>query len=201
MSSEADFSDILGRYVVQSDDGINRVRYRAWKTSAADLRVLNPYVDYLQAQSPATLTAAERMVFWINHYNAATLQVVLERYPVKSIRQIRSRTLDPRGLIGPWFERRLKVEGRKLSLNDIENSILRKEFNDPRIHYAINCASNGCPSLQPELWSADSLNSALDRAACDFIDSSRGVWTDAAGHIRLSSIYVNGGDKLCQMAA
>lgn len=183
------FSEALARYVVAGEDGLNRVRYRAWKASSTDCKALGDYIGHLQAQRPSLLPDAERMAFWINLYNAVTLQVILERYPVRSIREIRSRTLDPRGLIGPSFERRMKVEGRRLSLSDVENTILRKQFGDPRIHYAINCASNGCPNLQPKVWTGGSLNEELDSAAASFIASPRGVWVDEAGGGRVSRIF------------
>ena len=183
------FSEALARYVVEGDDGLNRVRYRAWKASPADCKALGDFIGHLQAQRPSLLPDAERMAFWVNLYNAVTLQVILERYPVRSIREIRSRTLDPRGLIGPWFERRMVVEGRRLSLSDVENTILRKEFGDPRIHYAINCASNGCPNLQPKVWTGEQLNEALDTAAASFIASPRGAWIDEAGRSHISRIF------------
>lgn len=137
----------------------------------------------------SSLPDTERMALWINLYNAVTLQVVLERYPVRSIRQIRSRTLDPRGLVGPWFERRITVEGQKLSLSEIENTILRKQFNEPRIHYAINCASNGCPSLQPAVWTGADLTSQLESAASSFINSPRGSRIDDSGRPSVSRIF------------
>ncbi len=189
MDVVAAFSEALARNVVQGDDGLNRVRYRAWKDNPADRRALERYVDHLQALRPSRMADAERAAFWINLYNAVTLQVVLERYPVTSIRDIRSRTLDPRGLIGPWFERRIIVEGRRLSLSDVENSNLRKRFGDPRIHYAINCASNGCPNLQPRLWAGDQLNADLDAAAAAFISGSRGAWVDETGRRCISAIF------------
>jgi Protein of unknown function, DUF547 len=189
MGASSDYADALKRYVVVGDDGLNRVRYRAWKSSEPDRRALDAYVEHLQTLSVSTLPDAERMAFWINLYNAVTLQIVLERYPVRSIRQIRSRTLDPRGLVGPWFERRVTVEGQKLSLSDVENAILRKQFNEPRIHYAINCASNGCPSLSRTLWTATDLSGQLESAASSFINSPRGRRFDDDGRPSVSRIF------------
>lgn len=189
MSATGDMNEVLARYVVACPDGVNRVRYRAWQSEPRDRTILNDYVRLLQEQLPSLLPKSERMVFWINLYNAVTLQVVLENYPIKSIREIRSHTLDPRGLIGPWFERRVTVEGRKLSLYEIENAILRKEFGEPRIHYAINCASDGCPNLRPAVWSGDDLEHDLEAAAQEFVGSRRGAWLDAAGRPHLSRIF------------
>ena len=136
----AAYDRLLTRYVVASPDGINRVRYTAWAANAGDIDALNAYVASLEQDRPSRMTRDERLAHWINLYNAVTLQIILENYPVRSIRDIRSQTLDPRGLIGPWRTQRVTVEGRRLTLDQIENSILRPEFNEPRIHYAINCA-------------------------------------------------------------
>ena len=89
------------------------------------------------------------MRIWANLYNAATLKIVVDRYPVKSIRDIKSDTglFDVKGYIGPWRTKVATVEGRQVSLDDIEHEIMRPTFKDPRVHYAVNCASIGCPNL------------------------------------------------------
>jgi hypothetical protein len=183
------FDALLVRYVVVSPDGINRVRYGAWTANAADRAALDSYVAALERERPSRLSRDEAFVYWVNLYNAVTLQVVLENYPVRSIRDIRSRTLDPRGLIGPWRTSRVTVEGRRLTLDQIEHSILRPTFNDPRVHYAVNCASIGCPNLQPRAWRASSLDADLDAAARAYINHRRGASIDAEGRLRVSSIY------------
>ena len=134
---------------------------------------------------------ARAFATWINLYNAVTLQVVLERYPIASIRDIRSEGtgLDPRALIGPWRTKRVTVEGRRLSLDDIENTILRPTFHDSRVHYAINCASIGCPNLMPRAWRAETLEADLDAAARAYVNHPRGVSVNANGSLRASSIY------------
>jgi hypothetical protein len=124
-----------------------------------------------------------------NLYNAVTLQIILENYPVRSIRDIRSQTLDPRGLLGPWRTPRVTVEGRRLTLDQIEHSILRPEFNEPRIHYAINCASIGCPNLAARAWRAETMEADLTAAARAYINHPRGVSIDSQGRVRASTIY------------
>ena len=185
----AAYDRLLTRYVVASPDGINRVRYTAWAANAGDIDALNAYVASLEQDRPSRMTRDERLAHWINLYNAVTLQIILENYPVRSIRDIRSQTLDPRGLIGPWRTQRVTVEGRRLTLDQIENSILRPEFNEPRIHYAINCASNGCPSLQPAVWTGTDLTSQLESAASSFINSPRGSRIDDSGRPSVSRIF------------
>lgn len=190
-ADDAAYDALLGRYVSASTDGVNRVNYRAWNANAEDRAALDAYVDELSAQRPSTFARDRAFAYWVNLYNAVTLQVILERYPVRSIRDIRSEGtgLDPRALIGPWRTRRVTVEGRRLSLDEIENSILRPTYNDPRVHYAINCASIGCPNLMTRAWRAETLNADLDAAARAYVNHPRGVTVNADGSLRVSSIY------------
>lgn len=183
------YDQLLARYVVASPDGVNRVRYAAWRANADDVHSLNSYVSSLEQDRPSRLPRAERLAYWVNLYNAVTLQIVLENYPVRSIRDIPSRTLDPRGLIGPWRTERVTVEGRRLTLDQIENTILRRQFNEPRVHYALNCASIGCPNLMARAWRAQSLEADLDEAARGYVNHPRGVSVDAQGRVSASRIY------------
>lgn len=190
-ADDAAYDALLARYVSASADGINRVDYARWNDSAGDRAALNAYVAELAAQRPSAFARERAFAYWINLYNAVTLQVVLERYPVASIRDIRSEGtgLDPRALIGPWRTKRVAVEGRRLSLDDVENTILRPTFRDPRVHYAINCASIGCPNLMPRAWRAETLEADLDAAARAYVNHPRGVSVNANGSLRVSSIY------------
>ena len=178
------FDGLLHRYVAASADGVNRVDYAAWKASRGDLEDLRRYITDLQALLPATLTRPARFAFWVNLYNAETLRVVLEAYPVRSIFQVRSSVLP----IGPWWRKSLQVNGVKLSLHDIENRVLRPGFADPRLHYALNCASTGCPVLRPKAWSALNLDDELDQAARTMINHARGVRLKN-GRLVLSRIF------------
>lgn len=189
-ADEAGYDSLLARYVRASADGINRVDYAAWSGNGADRAALDDYVSELASQRPSGFARERAFAYWINLYNAATLKVVLARYPVASIRDIRSEgVLDPRGLIGPWRTRLVEVEGRRLSLDDIENTILRPTFRDPRVHYAINCASIGCPNLMARAWRSETLEADLDAAARDYVNHSRGVVVAADGAVRASRIY------------
>jgi hypothetical protein len=165
------FDRLLQRYVSAGTDGVNRVNYRAWAASAADRAALDAYIAAHEAARPSQLSRNEQFAFWANLYNAVTLDVVLDAYPVTSIRQIRPNIL----AIGPWTVERVTVEGRRLSLDDIEHGIMRPTFRDPRVHYAVNCASIGCPNLQREAFREASLEAQLDAAARAFIASDRGV--------------------------
>jgi hypothetical protein len=117
-------------------------------------------------------------------YNALTVKVVLEHYPVKSIRKIYGGLFDT----GPWNEPLIEVAGVALTLNDIEHRILRPIWRDPRIHYAVNCASLGCPNLAARVYSSANIEELLDAGARAFVNHPRGV--DASGRrLTLSSIY------------
>lgn len=177
------FSKILKSIIRQDQTGLNRVDYRKLKQHKP---ALNAYVHKLSQVKVRQLGAKAQFSYWANLYNALTLQVVMEAYPVATIRDI---DISP-GLFsnGPWGKKLIKVEGLSLSLDDIEHEILRKVFKDPRVHYAVNCASVGCPNLQKEAFVSARLNAQLDQAAKDYINSDRGVRI-MRGKVALSKIY------------
>jgi hypothetical protein len=184
------FNTLLAQYVKASVDGVNRVDYAAWVKSRADRDALDRYIAAQAAVQPSAMPRARAMAFWINIYNAITLKVVLDKYPVASIRDIKSDGvwLDPKAFSGPWVAKRITIEGRNLSLDQIEHDILRPTFKDPRVHYAVNCASYGCPNLQMKAWRAETLDSDLDAAARAYVNHSRGV-TISGQRLKVSSIY------------
>lgn len=181
---DSSFDRLLGRHVRRSDDGLNGVDYRGWRAAAADVEALTAYVRALQRVDPAGLTRADQIAFWCNLYNAETLRVVLGAYPVGSILAIRPTLLS----VGPWKARTLRIAGRALSLDEVENAILRPRYRDPRIHYALNCASRGCPNLPGRAWRGEGLERDLEAAAREFVNSPRGVRVRPTGLV-LSSIY------------
>jgi hypothetical protein len=187
-----DFTALLARYVSARPDGVNRVDYAAWNGRAQDRATLDAYVEGLAGQTPSRIPRNRAFAYWANLYNAITLQVVLADYPLRSIRDIRSRGvgLDLRGLVGPWRTKRVTVEGRRLSLDDIEHGLLRPLTRDPRVHYAVNCASIGCPNLQRAAWRAETLDADLDRAARAYVNHPRGASFRSDGTLSVSSVYV-----------
>src|SRR6185436_8656740 len=132
------------------------------------------------AAKVSTLSDAEQRAFWINLYNAVTVEVVLVHYPLKTILDVADG--------GPWSMPLVVVEGRSLSLDNIENAILRKLWRDARVHYAINCASGSCPSLMPRAFTGATLEAMLNEGARDYINHGRGVKV-AANTAELSQIY------------
>lgn len=187
---DAAFDALLAKYVKPGADGVNLVDYARWKASARDLSSLNGYISQLAARTPSKMPRNDAFAFWCNLYNAITLKVVLDRYPVASIRDIKSEgLLDPKAYIGPWRTKRATIEGRSYSLDDIEHDVLRPAFKDPRAHYAINCAAYGCPNLRAKAWSAATLDADLDAAARDFINHPRAATVLPNNALRVSSIY------------
>lgn len=160
-----------------------QTRFRYAAVSPQDKSSLNQYIAGLTSRDPRRLNRNEQFAYWVNLYNALTVKVILDHYPVSSITKLG-------GLFsfGPWDEQLITIDGKKLSLNDIEHRILRPIWQDKRIHYVVNCASLGCPDLLPEVMHADQINAQLDGAARRFINSPKGV-DDKSGQVRLSSIY------------
>lgn len=184
------FDRLLQAYVAPDSGGLNRVDYARWHASAGDRVALDSYIKGLSGHTPSTLSRLEQWAYWANLYNAITVKVILDRYPVASIRDIRSAGagLSVSSLIGPWKTKRVVVEGRNLSLDEIEHTILRPTFKDPRVHYSVNCASVGCPNLPRRAFRGASLEADLDANARAFINSPRGVRATGGG-MRLSTIY------------
>lgn len=173
---------ILGRYVQTAPDGINRFDYV--HVTKADRTLLKSYLKTLQSIDPLHLDAAEQHAYWIDFYNALTVDVILDHYPVKSILDISSGLFS----FGPWDMKLVTVDGRRLSLNNIEHDILRADWHDPRVHYALNCASLGCPNLQPVPYTGRDLDAQLDAAARAFVNHPRGV-AIRHGRLTVSKIY------------
>jgi hypothetical protein len=154
---QAIYAELLTRHLRQG-----LMDYRGLKR---DETLLDRYLESLAQVQPESLTSAARFAFWINAYNAWTLKLILMHYPgINSIKEAGS------WLRSPWKRRFVRQRDRLLSLDEIEQDILRPQFNDPRVHFAINCASKGCPPLYPEPFSAKDLAHQLDQAARRFIN-------------------------------
>lgn len=176
------WASFLGRYVRPSADGVNLVAYGS--VSGADKSALKQYIANLTATDPTGLTRDAQMAYWFNLYNAETVNVILDEYPVDSIKKVGGGFFNT----GPWDNKTMTVAGRSLSLNDVEHGILRPIWNDPRIHYGVNCASIGCPNLMTQPFTASTLNPMLDEAARTFINHPRGA-SVVNGRLVVSSIF------------
>jgi hypothetical protein len=141
----------------------------------------------MQAVAISGHNRMEQKAYWINVYNALTVDVILGRFPVASIRDI---NISPGFLSrGPWGAKLFAVEGERLSLDDIEHRILRPIWKDSRVHYAVNCASLGCPNLQPLAFTGDNTEVLMEKASREFVNHPRGV-SIQNGRLQVSSIYV-----------
>ncbi|MGH7004955.1 MAG: DUF547 domain-containing protein, partial [Alphaproteobacteria bacterium] len=180
----AAWARFIARYRAVGADSVARVRYAS--VAPADRAALAQYIGQVQATDIDTLNRAEQFAFWVNLYNAATVRVVLDRYPVASIRDINIGG----GLFtrGPWGAPLIEVKGQRLSLDDVEHRILRPLWRDPRIHYVVNCASIGCPDLPDRPLTGATAEAMLDAAARAYVNHPRGV-SARGGRVVASSIY------------
>lgn len=176
---------VLRAHVVPTDDGLNRFAYARAKADA--MSAIAAYIRALEAVPVSTLRRDDRLAFWINLYNALTIKTVLDHYPVSSIKRIRLSVWRP--WTGPFAAKQVRVEERALSLRDVEHGILRPAFKEPRVHYAINCASYGCPNLQPAAFTAANVETLMESCARQFVNHPRGVRVEA-GRLVVSSIFV-----------
>jgi hypothetical protein len=148
-----------------------------YKLLKAEKKALTKYLQELEKLTDKDLSnfnVKQKLAFWLNAYNAYTLKVVVDHYPVKSIKDITDGGL-LNGLLrnGPWKIDSIKLLGKTLSLDYIEHSIIRPIFKEPRIHFAVNCASIGCPSLLREPFRADKLEQQLEKVTTNFLNNNK----------------------------
>jgi hypothetical protein len=166
----------LGRHVIADPGGINLVRYDS--VTPQDKAALGTYIVALEAIDTSALSRKEQLAFWINLYNAATVRLILDHPEIASIQDIEQ----------PWDRAVATVMGRTLTLDEIEHGIIRPVARDPRIHYAVNCASMGCPNLARTPFTGGDLDAELDAAARAYVNHPRGVGVHGDA-VRLSKIY------------
>jgi hypothetical protein len=169
------YGDLLGKYVRQ---GV--VDYAGLK---ADEARLDAYLKLLEETDTASLSAKEQLAFYINAYNAWTLKLILGGYPgVKSIKELGS------FLKSPWKKKIVRVDKRVISLDEVEHGILRPRFKDPRIHFAVNCASKSCPPLLSEPYRGATIDRQLDDATRAFLNDPKQNYLEG-GILYVSSIF------------
>jgi len=155
----------LMRYVRIGADGSQRVAYG--EVAPADRSLLEGYIEQLARVPISRYDRAEQLAYWINLYNALVVRLVLEHYPIGSVRNLGA---GAPWSGTPWTLPQLAVEGTAVSLSDIEHRILRPIWQDPRVLYALSCGARGCPSLQPEPFRADRLERQLNQAAMAYVN-------------------------------
>jgi hypothetical protein len=158
-------------------DGVD---YAALRRDRAGLDAVVEQLAEPEAGLVRQWSRAEQLAFWINAYNLFTLRAIVDHYPIRSAMF----TLQPRNSIrqidGVWTTLRWKAAGRTVTLDDIEHKILRPDFKEPRVHFAINCASVGCPPLAAEPYRASTLDAQLDASARRYLAGARGLRIEGA---------------------
>ncbi|GHB27493.1 DUF547 domain-containing protein [Mongoliitalea lutea] len=161
------WNELLKKHVSSS----GTVNYKGFKS---DIKKLESYLNLLSTNAPdrKTWSREEQLAYWINAYNAFTVKLIVDNYPVKSIQDLHPKIKIP--LINTvWHIKFFQIGGKDSSLDEIEHKILRKEFDEPRIHFAINCASYSCPKLLNEAFTAEKLEKQLYAVAVDFINDPK----------------------------
>lgn len=183
---ESRWTALLETYVIDE----RWVDYAGWNGNAEHRAELRALVEEFAAIDPAALEPQAAIAFWINVYNLVTVDLVLDHYPLRSIKDIDA------GFLGsPWKIERVTIGGRPLTLDAIEHEILRVDFREPRIHFALNCASVGCPPLAPEAFTAARLDAQLDAVteralhSAEWVDPSGCAGSYGTGKIRLTKLF------------
>lgn len=166
------WNDILATYLRDAETAPRRIDYAAFTDE--DKLSLEAYLDYLGSIEISKYNRDQQIAFWMNLYNASMVDTVLDNMPVSSVLQIRGPGIN---VVGPWLMPVARIEGQNVSFNDIEHYILRPHFNDmgPQVHYGLNCASMGCPSMPPDAHTAQNWRDNLAENARAYINSEHGV--------------------------
>jgi hypothetical protein len=182
------FDTLLQKHVVVVQGGkSSQVRYADF---AKDRAALKGYLDELSAVKKAEFdgwSKPQQMAFLINTYNAQTIELILGNYPVKSIKDIGNEVFDNR-----WKRKFFNVLGSPASLDMVEHEMLRApgRYDEPRVHFAVNCASIGCPSLREEAFTADKLEKQLEEQAVRFLsDRTRNRFNKEKNALEVSKIF------------
>ncbi len=157
------YASLLKKYVIK-----NRVNYDGFKK---DEKLLDEYLAILNSTNVKTLSKKSLFAFYINAYNAFTIKLVLTKYPgINSIKEVGS------FFSNPWNKKFILLQGKTITLDHIEHKILRPKFKDPRVHFAINCASKSCPPLRNEPYKGETLENQLNDQAREFINDKKNTF-------------------------
>ena len=176
------WNNLLRKYV--NEEGM--VNYRGFVKDRVQLK---KYLNALEKNVPNnTWSSNHRLAYWINAYNAYTIDLILEYYPVKSIKDLGSKIQIPH-INSPWDIKFIEIGGEKMDLNNIEHGIIRKQFDEPRIHFALVCAAVSCPKLQNEAFYPKTLEKQLANATREFLaDPSKNIFVSEK-KARLSKLF------------
>ena len=160
------------------------VNYKALKKEPDSLKKYLNSIERVSKKDFQIFNNKQKLAFLINAYNAFTIKLILDHYPVKSIKDIGG------FFSSPWKKKFFTLFGEKTHLDHIEHDLIRKQFNEPRIHFALVCASKGCPPLMNEAFIALKLDDQLERAAKTFLnDPQRNYFDSSSNTLYLSNIF------------
>ena len=157
---ESSYTQLLQKYVKTSG-----VQYSAWKENSTDVQALKEIINQIGASGPSSQEREAQLAYYINAYNVLVLAGVLDRYPLRSVRDVAP-------FYGFFTQKNIVVAGRRTSLYDLERKLLIPKFQEPRIHFAINCASRSCPPLRSEAYTAARLDEQLNEMTRAFLNNS-----------------------------
>jgi len=170
------YNRLLGKYVTSGG-----VKYAEWKANAADMQAIQSVVDGIAKENVSAMGKQQQLAFYINAYNAWILHEALGKYPTKSVKD---------ALFTFFTSKRITVAGQQMSFNALEKDTIRSKFGEPRVHFALNCASRSCPPLNRTAFSADKLDGQFETLAKGYVNSEHGVkFNAAAKSAELSKIF------------
>lgn len=172
------FEQLLQTYI----DGAGNVDYERWQQNEADIQGLESYLAAVSRFSPESSperfnTIHDELAYWLYAYNAYVIKSVLDRWPLESVISVEAPLEIVKGF-GFFYQLRFVFGGKPYSLYGVENDIIRASYRDARIHFVLNCGSESCPVLRPELPAGDELEPFLQQAAVDFVSDERNVFVD-----------------------
>jgi Protein of unknown function, DUF547 len=170
------YNRLLGKYVTSGG-----VKYAEWKANAGDVQAIQSVVDGIAKENLSAMGKQQQLAFYINAYNAWILHEALGKYPTSSVKD---------AFFTFFTGKRITVAGQQTSFNSLEKDTIRSKFSEPRVHFALNCASRSCPPLNRSAFSADKLDGQLEALAKGYVNSERGVkYNAAAKSAELSKIF------------
>jgi hypothetical protein len=170
------YNRLLGKYVTSGG-----VKYTEWKSNAGDLQAIQTVVDGIAKENVSAMGKQQQLAFYINAYNAWILHEALGKYPTKSVKD---------ALFTFFTGKRITVAGQQTSFNALEKETIRSRFSEPRVHFALNCASRSCPPLNREAFAADKLEAQFEKLAKGYVNSEKGVkYSAATKTAELSKIF------------
>lgn len=169
-----DWNALLQKYVSAS----GKVNYKGFKTDKAKL---DAYLKKLETNAPASSWSRnEKLAYYINAYNAFTVKLIVDNYPTSSITNLKGGK--------PWDVKWVKLGSKTYSLNNIENDIIRPQFKESRIHFAVNCAAKSCPPLLNKAWTASNLSRHFEAQAKAFVNNPK-YNKVSANSVEISKIF------------